>query len=366
MTRHAVVVGSLFLLLGPAIAESQNTSDVIGNQITVNTKVSASFDNTTGLYTYNYQVMNSSASSEAVESFAVQVNGVIMPDILNPSSPSGWTFAINSDRPILTWDATDVADAPANPSGAPPPSPFQINPGQQLGGFSFQSHSQPGNATYYAQGYVQGPLASPGDIDDEHAVLIPDFTQIGVNGTTTGPVSSATSGPPSVRGFVVVLAPSAASITSAPVQVQVKFAIDGESIDRTTFHAELNGQDVTNAFGQGTGAADLQATFDLSTSPIQAGSNDFIASVSVTDPNSGSATTGASRVTFTIAKTIPGDLNGDGVVNCSDIAIVEASFGKKTGQPEFDSRADVNSDGIVDIRDLAFVSQHLAPGTKCP
>jgi hypothetical protein len=63
---------------------------------------------------------------------------------------------------------------------------------------------------------------------------------------------------------------------------------------------------------------------------------------------------------------IAGDLNGDLLVNCLDLAIVKASFGKRTGQPGFDVRADVNRDGLVDVRDLAVVSQKLASGTKCP
>ncbi|MFH0725325.1 MAG: choice-of-anchor Q domain-containing protein [Pseudomonadota bacterium] len=60
-----------------------------------------------------------------------------------------------------------------------------------------------------------------------------------------------------------------------------------------------------------------------------------------------------------------GDLNNDGAVNCADLAIVKASFGKRTGQPGFDPRADVNKDGVVDIRDLSFVSRLLPAGTKC-
>jgi hypothetical protein len=62
----------------------------------------------------------------------------------------------------------------------------------------------------------------------------------------------------------------------------------------------------------------------------------------------------------------PGDLTGDGRVDCADIAVVKASFGRRTGQPGFDPRADVDTDGIVDIRDLAWVSQKLPAGTSCP
>jgi hypothetical protein len=62
----------------------------------------------------------------------------------------------------------------------------------------------------------------------------------------------------------------------------------------------------------------------------------------------------------------PGDLDESGTVDCQDIAIVKASFGKRAGSPGFDPRADVNGDGIVDVRDLAWVSQKLPAGTRCP
>jgi hypothetical protein len=219
--------------------------------------------------------------------------------------------------------------------------------------------------TYYAQGDVPGPQAASGDVDDEHAVNIPDFTQIGVNGITTGPVSTASSGPPSVRGFVVILAPQDGRVSSAPVQIRLKFSRDGESVDRNTFNAVLNGVDVTGKFVAGTGGADLQASFNLAGSPLQAGSNSFISSVSGADPQSGGLTVGSSRVVFTVAKTIPGDVNGDGIVNCLDVSAVETAFGKKTGQIGYDASADVNSDGVVDVRDLAFVSEQLPAGMRC-
>jgi hypothetical protein len=63
---------------------------------------------------------------------------------------------------------------------------------------------------------------------------------------------------------------------------------------------------------------------------------------------------------------MPGDVNGDGKINCADITLVKAAFGKRTGQPGFNPRADVNHDGVVNVMDLAIVSQKLAPGTKCP
>jgi hypothetical protein len=63
--------------------------------------------------------------------------------------------------------------------------------------------------------------------------------------------------------------------------------------------------------------------------------------------------------------TVPGDLNGDAVVDCADIAIVKNAFGTKGGQAGFDSRADTNHDKVINIRDLSFVSRELPKETVC-
>ncbi|MDB5748515.1 MAG: hypothetical protein JWP72_3363 [Massilia sp.] len=70
-----------------------------------------------------------------------------------------------------------------------------------------------------------------------------------------------------------------------------------------------------------------------------------------------------SNANFTIR--LAGDISGDGAVNCADLAIVKAAFGKRTGQAGFDARADVVTDGVINTRDLAYVSQRVAAGTVC-
>lgn len=62
---------------------------------------------------------------------------------------------------------------------------------------------------------------------------------------------------------------------------------------------------------------------------------------------------------------VPGDVNRDGVVNCSDVSIVRGAFRLRVGQNGYDSRADLNGDGVIDIRDLNAVTRRLAPGTVC-
>jgi hypothetical protein len=76
--------------------------------------------------------------------------------------------------------------------------------------------------------------------------------------------------------------------------------------------------------------------------------------------------TGPVKPFKTAVTALPGDLNGDGVVDCGDLAIVKAAFGSRRGASNYDPRADVNSDGIVDLREIAFVSQKVPVGTRCP
>jgi hypothetical protein len=49
------------------------------------------------------------------------------------------------------------------------------------------------------------------------------------------------------------------------------------------------------------------------------------------------------------------DLNGDGVVDISDVAIPARAYGSHTGDPNWNSAADLNYDGVVNMDDVAFI-----------
>jgi hypothetical protein len=63
---------------------------------------------------------------------------------------------------------------------------------------------------------------------------------------------------------------------------------------------------------------------------------------------------------------VTGDVDGDGLVNCVDVAIVRAALGKRSTQAGYDARADLNGDKLVSVIDLAAVTRRLPAGTKCP
>jgi hypothetical protein len=78
----------------------------------------------------------------------------------------------------------------------------------------------------------------------------------------------------------------------------------------------------------------------------------------------GNRATGTFSVTVR-ALAIPGDLDANGRVDCADVLIVRASYGKRTGQAGFDPRADVVRNGLVNLADLTYVSSRLPSGTVC-
>jgi hypothetical protein len=55
------------------------------------------------------------------------------------------------------------------------------------------------------------------------------------------------------------------------------------------------------------------------------------------------------------AYAIPGDLNGDTVVDILDVAQAALAFGSVLGDPGYDPAADMNSDAEVDLFDLVLI-----------
>jgi hypothetical protein len=104
----------------------------------------------------------------------------------------------------------------------------------------------------------------------------------------------------------------------------------------------------------------------LGTVTNQSSSSVAIGTVISESPAAGTSVAAGSAVNLVISSgALQGDLNGDGVVNCADLAIIKASFGKKVGQAGFDPRADVNGDGVVNIIDLSTEARLMPVGTVC-
>jgi len=68
------------------------------------------------------------------------------------------------------------------------------------------------------------------------------------------------------------------------------------------------------------------------------------------------------RTGGSVTVTIPGDIDGDGHVNLTDLAILAQSYGAKPTDPRWNNvqtrNADIDNNGVVGLSDLVILAQH--------
>jgi hypothetical protein len=64
-------------------------------------------------------------------------------------------------------------------------------------------------------------------------------------------------------------------------------------------------------------------------------------------------------VDFWLVKVCVGDVNGDELINLTDLELVSSTYGSFEGGPNYDPDADLYNDGIIDVRDLATVARNV-------
>ncbi len=267
------------------------------------------FNGATGLYEYSYRLTSLATSVQEVWFFVLQLPSSVAAGVTNPRSPVGWSFA-SSDRGFISWAATEGPIPPDSvDDGNVDPSPFQLTPGQTLAGFGFDSPDAPDTVTFFAQGFTKLPQVTndPEELLQAGQVLL-DFTQNSFSALTSGPVSTAGRPPfrggrrPAVDGFLVFANIAKGETKHAPVAIVINFSADGEQVDQSTFHASLNGIDVTAAFQPGGNHGDLIAVFDFDSSPLQVGRNVLLTTVDGIVPGTTRTASDTDRLTFTVVK----------------------------------------------------------------
>jgi probable HAF family extracellular repeat protein len=150
-------------------------------EIQVQAIAQVSYDPNTRLYAYQYSFVNDPTSSLELSGIEVPLNDSV---IVGLQAPLRWTATLWDDSAAVDFTATDIVNLPPNyvEDGNLLPSPYQIRPGQSLGGFSFQSPYPPGTVDLFAQGFK--PL--PSIVDDGGPQ--PNYFDGSFKGTTTGPV----------------------------------------------------------------------------------------------------------------------------------------------------------------------------------
>lgn len=75
--------------------------------------------------------------------------------------------------------------------------------------------------------------------------------------------------------------------------------------------------------------------------------------------------TGVKLYAYDIQPYLPGDVDGDGRLTCSDVWTAVTSLWKRTGQHGFLRNADLDQDGFVEMRDILALGRLLPPGMHC-
>jgi hypothetical protein len=78
----------------------------------------------------------------------------------------------------------------------------------------------------------------------------------------------------------------------------------------------------------------------------------------------GSVTAGTVLTLIDATPECPWDLNGDGVIDLTDLAELLSGYGACAGDPSYDPAADFDDDGCIGLSDLAELLSVY--GTPCP
>ena len=297
------VIAAIGIGAAPLYAQVNHPGWIPSDRVLPAVQAEVSFNTTTNLWRYVYTFANGAGAEQPIQS----VDFVFNAPAVSVVTPANWWGTVFADAPLpgATFAAegsesfvtTSFGPAPAQPAAA-------IAAGTSLSGFVVESAYPPGYARIFVKGYAPVPYL-PDDFPE--ATNTPDDTTNAARGMSIGPVRYALvvsdgNRRPAVDGFLAFLNVNVSGSTlTNPAPLALKFAINGETVDRTTFQAELNGVDVTASFHPGPAdGADLTAYFAAGSSPLQIGKNVLITKVTGLVPGTTRTAIDTDRIVFTV------------------------------------------------------------------
>lgn len=274
-------------------------------QVTVQT----SYDPATHFYTYTYTVANPSNNPSGVDYVQIHVEpGVDI--ITDVRSPNDWASNYKEADGKISWGMGDVgkyipSDYVDDGHSTPPFGPF-IQPGHTLNGFSFKSFSPPGSGQGITQTFAQLPTADDAGELDGLPYVSTLAEDNGYRFTTTVPIPDLDykgNRRPTIDGFLVFANLKDKDAFQGSALIVIRFAAGGEKVLTDTFHATLNGDDITKLFVYNQQYQGLAFMLTPDNSPLKAGTNVLLTSVKGSIPGIiDKVTTDTDRVTFTFVQ----------------------------------------------------------------
>ncbi len=284
-------VGDISGVTYPGWIPSDRVRPAISSEVT--------FNPTTGLWHYAWTVANGSDAEQDIINFWLRFNAPPNENDVIITAPAGWWAGLFAGGAVP--GAAFGAERSEELGSVWPPAAAQIPPGASLAGFEMTSAFPPGEARTYVQGYAPVPFL-PDDFDEETGV--PHDTTNSQRGWSAGPTSYngvqtfARGQRADVNQFIGFLNLTGGMVRHNPAPIAIRL---GPTANPATFHAELNGVDVTGFFHPGTaGGADLVGYFVVGSSPLVFGRNVLVVTVDGTVPGTTRIATDRDRIAFTV------------------------------------------------------------------
>lgn len=300
MTSIALRVAALgAFIVAPLQAQTAPSWFKWHNEVVPTVTASVSLE-PTGDFRYRYTVANGASARQKVNFFflelAIRGSGA--------TSPTDWYHILGDNS--VSWGSAGTVDPAWRAEHEADIASFlsEIAPGTSLTGFDLLSPCAGSGTplTWYAQGYNH--LGVQPD-DDTTSAPEPTWRMDAVKGMVLGPSDCATVADwgnrrPGVDGFLgVVNFTNGATLPAGPVRVQVRFSRGGETVERSTFSAVLNGVDVTSQF-RANSRGDVVAVFAPGSSAAQSGRNVLLLKVDGHILGTTRTATDADRFSFTL------------------------------------------------------------------
>ena len=262
---------------------------------------------------------------------------MIVTDAENETASTAFTLTVSD--PVASLTIASIADVTVTKNVAITAIQVSASGGQTPYTYSI-SDAPSGIAIHSSSGRITGMPTKAGTftvtvtVTDAHGRTGTRSFSMTVNAPT--PVSALTIA--EINDITVKISAEQTNDPITPIQVSASGGQTPYKYSLSSTPATGSGLTVDSSSGKITGTPTKAGTFTLT--------------VMVTDNARKTATK-----SFSMAVSLIGDFNGDGVVNLSDHTLFVAAFGLSEGDDGFNAEMDMNGDGTINTADfLIFVS----------
>jgi hypothetical protein len=134
--------------------------------------------------------------------------------------------------------------------------------------------------------------------------------------------------------------------------------VANQGLTTESFNLTLSANSSTVQVRSAVLAGETSTVFTLTWDTTEFIMGNYAISASVSEVENETATTDNTASGGIIMVTIPGDVDGNSIVNLLDIVKITSAYSSEQGQPKFVPNSDVNGDGEITMPDIVLCASH--------